>query len=140
MKQLLCLGAILFSALFTLATADRKVTIPAPQNVKASDGQFSGKINIEWDRVAHPEEVKYQIYRGPSPKVEDMKILKAPMTSDHKFSDRYQLLAGEKYYYRVRAAAVNSRNSSHYSEADSGFIMIVAAPQDSLRINSGEGQ
>lgn len=137
MKQLLFLGAILFSSLFTLATANRNVTIPAPQNVKASDGQFSGKINIEWDRVAHQEEVKYQVYRGSSPTVEDMKMLRAPMTSDNKFSDRYQLVAGETYYYRVRAAAVNSRNSSLYSEADSGFVMVVATPQDSLQISNG---
>ena len=109
-------------------------TIAAPQNVSASDGSFPGKINILWDKVQSSEDIVYLIYRGETPAIEDMKLIKAPSSKKNYAVDRYQLIPDQRYYYRVRAGS-DSQNISAFSEADSGFIRNIAlSPTDSLLI------
>ena len=99
----------------------------APQNVNASDGDFPSKINITWDKVAGNHNIFYQVYRGESPAIEDMELIKAPASKETYVIDRYQIKAGKVYFYRVRAGS-NSLDISAYSEPDSGFIRNVALP------------
>jgi hypothetical protein len=109
-------------------------TIPAPQNLNASDGSFPGKINILWDKVQSSDDIIYLVYRGETPAIEDMKLIKGSSSKKNHAVDRYQLIPNRRYYYRVRAG-FDSQNISAFSEADSGFIRNIALPPlDSLSI------
>ncbi len=49
-----------------------KGSIPAPANVQASDGRFLSKINVTWEKIPNTPRVKYQVYKGETPDIDDM--------------------------------------------------------------------
>jgi fibronectin type 3 domain-containing protein len=91
----------------------RKCPAPAaPQNVSASNGAFTDKIQITWDASSGAD--SYDVYRSLSPAEPPVKIASTPGTS----YDDLTAACPNTYYYSVKA--VNSDGSGDFSASDSG--------------------
>ncbi|MCU0598103.1 MAG: MopE-related protein [Desulfobacterales bacterium] len=85
---------------------------PAPENINASNGQYSDYIRISWNPAAGAD--SYDIYRAMSSGEAPKKIASTPDTS----YDDMTAVCPNTYYYSVKA--INSDGGSEFSVSDSG--------------------
>ncbi|OHD14755.1 MAG: hypothetical protein A2086_07010 [Spirochaetes bacterium GWD1_27_9] len=91
-----------------------KSTIPyPPTNLSATNGSFSDKINLTWDRSVGA--INYEIYRSLS-QTGTYNLIGT--SSDNSFTD-YICGKNRTYYYKVKA--YNSNGYSDYSNIDNGL-------------------
>lgn len=87
-------------------------SLPAPQNVQASDGTYPGKIVVTWDPVTGA--THYLVYRALGEE-RDYSFLATVNATSYEDND---VEAGKTYWYRVRAC--NAQGCSVLSQPDSG--------------------
>lgn len=87
-------------------------TLPAPQNVQASDGTEPGKVVITWSAVTGA--THYLVYRATS-EDGDYSLIATVTATSYEDMD---VTEGTTYWYRVRAC--NAQGCSSLSAADSG--------------------
>lgn len=104
-----------------------------PQNVMASDGQFSDKVRVTWDPVAGA--VEYRVYRNIINDSSGAELLGS--TGDTSFND-LSAEPGQIYYYWVRS--VDSGGvASQASTPDTGYISGVITAVSDLEAGRGYG-
>jgi hypothetical protein len=89
-------------------------SLPAPENVNSSDGNFGDCISIEWEKV--PEAISYRVYRSFFEDKEYKEIVKTTNTIYYDYS----VDSGKFYYYKVAAWGTNGEGI--LSKPDSGFM------------------
>jgi S-formylglutathione hydrolase FrmB len=90
--------------------------LPAPTNVQASDGTYTGKVQVTW--TASPGATSYTIYRAN----QSWGINTALGTTSNTTYDDTTALAGKIYYYYV--TATNADGTSGFSAYDTGWWIV----------------
>ncbi len=88
-------------------------TIPVPQNVSATKGTYSDRVEVSWNAVSGA--TSYKVYRATSASGEKTSL---GSVASSPYPD-YSAVAGTHYYYFV--TAVNSDGESAYSAAAEGW-------------------
>ena len=98
-------------------TLNRRLVVPVPENVMATDGTLFEMTRITWDTV--PGATRYEVSRAETEDGE--KTLLTDWTTELSFDDWWGDL-GVVYYYFVRAAVdAEATQTSAYSLPDTGF-------------------
>ena len=100
------------SAINTAYLSDRRPSVPT--NVQASDGTHMDKVQVTW--TASPGATSYTIYRAARRWGTKTAL---GTTSDTTYDDTTGL-AGEIYYYYIRAT--NANGTSRFSVYDTGYF------------------
>ena len=106
----------------------------APMDVRASDGTFPDKVQIDWNPVSSAK--RYEVYRAPTEAGEYEKI---GTTMGTRYYDG-EVSPDIIYWYRVRAC--NARGCSAMSEPDSGFAQVqeeTQIPPSPTNISASDG-
>jgi subtilisin family serine protease len=90
-------------------------TIPSPEGVSASDGEFTDKVQISWYEVGGA--TKYKIFRHTSDSFMNAELLAEQTTILY---DDFTASNNTNYYYWVQAC--NGDECSDYSISDIGYI------------------
>ncbi len=93
-----------------------QTSIPAPQNVSASDGSPLDRVIIEWDEA--PGASAYRVYRGATNDFQSASPF--PVDLPDTLLTDFTAVAGTIYYYWVVAFGENAQSGP--SEPDIGFI------------------
>jgi hypothetical protein len=112
------------------------LSIQAPKSVRASDGDYPESVKVSWEGLG--SDATYKVFRSETPEPVRLVEISNGWQQASFVSDRKQLVADRRYYYRVKAR--RGGVESAYSNADIGFISSIAAGRDSnslsLRLNS----
>jgi TolB-like protein len=98
-------------------------SLPAPDWIKVTDGNFADSIAIEWAQV--PDAISYHIFRSL---FEDKEYIEIAKTTKTIYYD-YTIQPGKLYYYKVIAWGTNGEGIS--SKVDSGYMKL--SSPDSLK-------
>lgn len=90
-------------------------TIPSPEGVSASDGEFTDKVQISWYEVGGA--TKYKIFRHTSDSFMNAELLAEQTTILY---DDFTASNNTNYYYWLQAC--NGDECSDYSISDIGYI------------------
>ncbi|MEK7990247.1 MAG: hypothetical protein VSS52_004520, partial [Thiotrichaceae bacterium] len=88
--------------------------LKTPSKITATQGTYSNKIFVDWDRVDGADE--YKVYRNTSSSRSSAKLVK---TTSYSYYYDHNVTTGKNYYYWVKA--VNSSGSSDYSMYAQGY-------------------
>jgi hypothetical protein len=94
-----------------------EITVPtAPDQVDASNGNYSDRVNLTW--AASAGATYYKVYRHTL----DNSSSATPLSENHSSSpyDDYSAVTGTTYYYWVKAC--NSAGCSGFSLSDTGWL------------------
>ena len=98
--------------------------LPAPQNLSATDGQYTDKIRVAWNAVSAA--TGYQVWRGESDQAAEVRgqggRSQIGQTTGTNYNDT-GAKGGQVYYYWVKAT--NAVGASAFSASDSGWLSIV---------------
>lgn len=106
-------------------------TFGAPQNVTASDGEFSDRVVVTWDTVKNA--ASYQVYRSVTNSVASSELVAT--VSVLTYAD-LTAEEGQQYHYWVKAVDNNSTQSA-YSTPDSGYASGVLTAVSDLTASRG---
>lgn len=101
-----------------------------PQNLEASDGVYSNKVELTWSMV--PETSQYQVYRAESENGTRMII----GTGTVNRYDDFSVAINKIYWYWIKAC--NSTGCSDFSGEDSGYLKI-EPPETPLNVKASDG-
>ena len=94
-------------------------TLDAPTSVTASQGTYDDKVLISWNKVQGA--TYYRVYRSDSADGTPVEIQNAPWQTTLQLYDT-SIVAGQKYYYSVRASAsMNGSSPSNFSSVAMGY-------------------
>lgn len=96
--------------------------LPAPANVRASDGTSTTRIDVNWNPVAGAS--SYNIYRGSStwgPWTKIKNNVQGTSWSNTTTDSSYAIIPGTGYWYFV--TAVNATGEGYSSAYDGGFAI-----------------
>ncbi len=97
-------------------------SLDAPTSVWASDGDYRGKIVVNWDK--QPKADGYKVYRSTSATVGYAKIADISINSTTSYEDT--TVNDGIYYYKLKA--FDSYGQSDYSNFDSGYMKELPVP------------
>lgn len=128
-KRLFILFLILITAFIGAYSCSPTTPPDTPENVSASDGEYTNKIVITWDSTRKTN--GYKIYRSTTKYSEYEEIATTPNTSyeDSSVTDL------EIYYYKVKS--YNELGESDYSDDDSGFLQEALDTPTNLSASKG---
>ncbi|WP_020532916.1 PKD domain-containing protein [Flexithrix dorotheae] len=96
------------------------VVIPVPQNVQASSGLFTDKVEVFWEGE---EGLFYQIYRSTTDDTKNATALNS--WNRNRFYEDRNVELDKIYYYFVKAANTSSGDTtSEWSIGDSGYSFV----------------
>lgn len=101
--------------------------ISPPEDVEASDGQYSDRIVIKWSSCYGA--THYKVYRNTTPVATELNVLSGLIwIPDTSFTD-LTAVTGVTYYYWVRAAKSELGSyASGFSAANTGWVAFTSAP------------
>lgn len=105
-------------------------TLPAPENISASDGLFTYKVRITWE--ASPGASAYIISRSTLPVSQGGVMTKLATVTGTSYHDTF-LSCGVSYYYWIKAK--NENDSSKYSH-DQGYCLESGSPSLSYAVDN----
>ena len=109
---------------------------PAPVNVRASDGTFPGRIEIDWDQPASDSTVNHWlVYRSTQPDAATA-VQVDTSTNTHSISD--DVIPGTVYNFWVKACTQQD-TCSELSAPDSGYAGVISAPEAPVNVRASDG-
>jgi len=91
--------------------------LPAPTNVRATDGTYSGKVRVTWYPVSGA--TSYEVWRGTSTSTSTTGAVRIAGAVSATTYDDASVAAGTSYYFWVKAC--NGTGCSYFSGYDSGY-------------------
>jgi len=90
----------------------------APHNVEASQGSFTDKIEVTWEKAKNA--ISYRVFRSDKPNENFVKIASTKGTT---YIDTATIAPGTFYYYSIRSIGISGE--SEFSESAKGFAGII---------------
>jgi hypothetical protein len=103
------------------------LSVQAPKSVRASDGDYPESVKVSWEGLGN--DATYKVFRSETPEPVRLVEISNGWQQASFVSDRKQLVADRRYYYRVKARRGDVESA--YSIADIGFIRSIASGRDS---------
>jgi endonuclease I len=102
----------------TVDVSSDGLSLPAPENVSATDGTATDSVTVSWDAVA--DATGYIVWRSAS---DDPSVTELDATTDASFTDE-TVVSGKTYTYWIQA--VGADHDSDLSAGDSGYAALAA--------------